>query len=198
MAENRLSVAWATLAVVALAIAATAFPGIAVALEHDRSAMLHGELWRPVTGQLVHWSWPMAGADLGVIAVAGSLVERRSRRRALLGIGAALLAVAGAVALSPDLLRYRGSSGVATALVALALMDVVLEKTGARALALGGLVLLLAKVTIELATGRPLLAWTMPPGIELFAPAHAAGLLAGVAVAATARAAPSPPRGAGS
>ncbi len=166
-----------------LALAATAVPQIAAGLEYDRPAMLRGEIWRPVTGQLAHWSWPMAVADLGVIAVAGAFVERRARRRVVLGLAAGLLAVAVVVALSPGLLRYRGSSGVATALVALALTDDGLPA----GLALGGLLLLLAKTAIEGTTGQPVFPGTLPHGVTVTTPAHVAGLLAGLAVGLTAR-----------
>ncbi|HET9301111.1 MAG TPA: rhomboid family intramembrane serine protease [Candidatus Polarisedimenticolaceae bacterium] len=179
VAESGLSVPWATAGFVVLALAATTVPG----LEYDRAAMLRGEIWRPVTGQLLHWSWPMAAADLGVIAVAGTFVERRARRRVVLGLAAGLLAVAVVVALSPGLLRYRGSSGVATALVTLALTD---ERLPA-GLALSGLLLLLAKTAIEGTTGQPLLPGTLPHGVALTTSAHVAGLLAGLAVGLTVR-----------
>jgi membrane associated rhomboid family serine protease len=138
--------------------------------------MLRGEIWRAVTGQLVHWSWPMAAADLGVIAAAGSFLETRARRRVLLGIAAGLLAVAASVVLSHGLLRYRGSSGVATALVALALTGLP------RRLAVGGLCLLGAKIVLELATGQSLFPGTLPAGVALTPAAHLAGALAGLAV----------------
>ena len=170
-----------TLVVVALALLAGAVPRIAAGLEYDRAAMLRGEVWRPLTGQLVHWSWPMTAADLGVLAAAGLFVERRSRGRAWLGIAAGLLAVAAAVALSPDLLRYRGSSGVATALVVLALLDLRLP------LAVCGLLLLSAKTAVEIATGQPVLAGTLPAGVALAPAVHVAGALAGLAVGAATR-----------
>ncbi|HEX5041707.1 MAG TPA: rhomboid family intramembrane serine protease [Candidatus Polarisedimenticolaceae bacterium] len=172
-----------TLLFVALALLAGASTRIASGLEYDRAAMLRGELWRPLTGQLVHWSWFMALADLGVIAAAGAFVERRAPRRAWLGMCAALLAVAAVVALSPGLLRYRGSSGVATAMVALALTDAALPV----AVTVAGLLLLLAKTAVEIATGQPVLPGTLPEGVALTTTAHVAGLLAGMAVGLPAR-----------
>jgi rhomboid family GlyGly-CTERM serine protease len=165
-----------TLVFVVLALLAGAVPRVVAGLEYDRAAMLRGEIWRPVTGQLVHWSWPMAVADLGVLALAGALVERRSARAAWLGLAAALLVVGIAVTLSPGLLRYRGSSGVATAMVALGLTYLRLP------LALGGLSLLGAKTAFEVVTGQPVLPGTLPPGIDLTPAAHLAGALAGLGV----------------
>jgi rhomboid family GlyGly-CTERM serine protease len=165
-----------TLVFVALALLAGAFPRIASGLEYDRAAMLRGEVWRPVTGQLVHWSWPMAVADLGVLAAAGTFVERHAPRRAWFGIAFTLLAVGAAVALSPGLLRYRGSSGVATAMVALALLDLRLP------LALSGLSLLSAKTAFELVTGQPVFPGTLPSGVVLTPAAHLVGAVTGLGV----------------
>jgi len=142
-------------------------------------------VWRPVTGQLTHWSWAMAAADLLAILLAGAWIEGRSRRLLLAGMGTALLAVALAVVFAPPgFARYRGSSGVATALIALASTELALrrQKIGVVLLAV-----LVCKVAVETAAGRPVLAWTLPKPVTLAAAVHAAGLLSGVGVALAAR-----------
>ena len=53
-AARRLPVA--SLLFVVLAAALYALPGTAARLQYDRTAILHGELWRVLTGHLVHWS----------------------------------------------------------------------------------------------------------------------------------------------
>ena len=84
-------------------------------LEWERTAILHGELWRLVGGHVVHYSLSHAGADaLGLVAM-GLVAEplTGSRRFALVLGGGALLISLGLLALAPGLLAYRGASGLA-------------------------------------------------------------------------------------
>ena len=46
---------------VAASAAASAIPGLPEVLEYDRAAVSRGQVWRAATGQLVHWSFAMAG-----------------------------------------------------------------------------------------------------------------------------------------
>ena len=50
------------------------------ALEYHRDGVAAGELWRLLTGQLVHWSTAMLMADFAVLLVAGFLLARTSPR----------------------------------------------------------------------------------------------------------------------
>lgn len=47
-------------------------------LQYDRRAVLDGELWRLLTGNLVHWSLPHFTLDLGAFFIVGLLWERHS------------------------------------------------------------------------------------------------------------------------
>lgn len=87
----------------------------AAGLEWERTAILHGELWRLWSGHLVHYALSHAGADaLGLVA-AGLVAEplAGSRRFALVLGGGALLISLGLLALAPGLSEYRGASGLA-------------------------------------------------------------------------------------
>jgi len=87
----------------------------AAAMAWERSAILHGELWRLIGGHVVHFSPSHAGADaLGLIAM-GLVAEplTGSRRFALVLGGGALLISLGLLALAPGLSEYRGASGLA-------------------------------------------------------------------------------------
>ena len=91
-------------------------------LQYDRQAILDGEVWRLLTGNLVHWSLPHFALDVGVFLCVGLLWERQvgpSYPWLLFGggwaIGLALLVC------QPDLPWYRGLSGVASGQFALAL-----------------------------------------------------------------------------
>lgn len=85
-------------------------------LVYHREAISNGELWRVVTGNLVHLSRPHVLRDLVPFVLAGGVLEAASRRRfALLCLASA--AVIGAVLYlaHPEVLVYGGLSGVVTA-----------------------------------------------------------------------------------
>lgn len=138
-------------------------------------------VWRALTGQLVHWSFPMALANAVTLAVAGATLEIRSsatwRRAALLGAAFS----AAWISLGADV-PYRGASGIATALCAALAIDLARSGgTRTRLLVLAGAVLFVAKVAWE-ASGHaaPVAAWTLPGGIRVAWPVHVAGALAGI------------------
>ena len=124
----------------------------------------------------------MALTDLGAVLLLGAWLERRSRRVA--GEAVAIGAVASAlvlVVLLPGLERYRGASGIASALfVAVALdLGAGTASRAAQRTAIAALVLFTAKVAFEGATGRALFAGPLPGEIPTIPPVHAAGGLAG-------------------
>src|SRR5262245_50463251 len=103
---------------VLVAICAAAFLQPAETLQYDRARVEAGEVWRLLTGQMVHWTARMAALDLGMVLGLGAWLEARGERRSaglalLLGAGLTALAVH---VLSPRLLFYRGSSGLASVL----------------------------------------------------------------------------------
>jgi membrane associated rhomboid family serine protease len=88
---------------------------ISAGLAWERAAILHGELWRLLSGHLVHYSVSHAGADALVLLAMGLVAEPAvgSRRFAImLGGGAALVSL-GLLALAPALHEYRGASALA-------------------------------------------------------------------------------------
>jgi rhomboid family GlyGly-CTERM serine protease len=83
------------------------------ALEFNRQAVLHGQLWRLVTGSLVHWSREHFLLDVGAFLIVGLLYERHLRRSypwILLASGVAV--GCGVLWFRPDMTVYRGLSGV--------------------------------------------------------------------------------------
>lgn len=171
---------------VAASVAASAIPGLPEILEYDRAAVSRGQVWRVATGQLVHWGFAMAALDLAVVAIAGASLELRSRRIAGLTLALALPIIGLAVQLGvPWLERYRGSSGVGSALVAALVIDVIRNERDAirRAIAAGIGVVFVAKLAWELATGSALPLGHLPSGIAVVPQAHLAGALSGLAAA---------------
>lgn len=107
------------------------------------------EPWRLWTGQFIHWSWGHALANLLALFVPLALLEAPTRRRALLGLG--LLAPLLSLSLLPFLANapYRGASGLACALWALAGVSLLRQGKGARGPGLGLLFLLGMKLFLE-------------------------------------------------
>ncbi len=151
-------------------------------LEYDRAAVAAGEVWRPFTGQLVHWSLRMALCDVGVSAAACAALELRSRRAAGSALVLALAAVAAAVHWAPPRFEsFRGSSGLAAGLFsALLVLLFATGRTAQRGLAAALCVLFALKLVFE-ASGSPLFAGPLPTGVAVAPAAHAAGALAGLA-----------------
>jgi rhomboid family GlyGly-CTERM serine protease len=182
LTERRAPVVIACL--VAASVAASAVPGAAEILEFDRSGLTRTPLWRAATAQLVHWSVGMAAIDLAVVAIAGACLELRSRRIACWTLAFAIVLVGVTVLYAiPSLERYRGSSGIAAAVVAALLVDVVRRERSPvrRVLAAGIGVAFVAKFAWELATGSAIPIGHLPPGIAVAPQVHVAGAIAGIA-----------------
>jgi rhomboid family GlyGly-CTERM serine protease len=161
---------------------ALAVAGAQTTLEFDRGRVAGGELWRLATGQFVHWSWPMLFADAGVLFVAGGIVERRSRGLLLMSLVVSLGAVAASIeCLDSDLDRYRGSSGVACALVSAGLLDLCQAPGRSRLLGAAIGVAFVSKLLWELAFGETVVQATLPSGIVLAPWVHVSGAAAGAA-----------------
>ena len=174
---------WIILAVVAGASLASLLPGAAGILEYDRTAVEAGEIWRLLTGQLVHWTARMTAADLAVLLAVGAWLEIRCRRVALVALLAgALLVGLGLYGLAPELSHYRGSSGLASALFAAAALEMATASPlrWQRASALTALVLFAAKLFWELETGRALAAGPLLPGVVVTPSVHLLGGMAGL------------------
>src|SRR5947209_1606633 len=172
---------WLTVTLAALCAAASLVP--AAALEYDRGRVAAGEVWRLLTGQLVHWTPRMALFDLGMLLGLGAWLEMRGDRRLAimaLALGGGLTALA-VDALSPGLLVYRGSSGLASALFVLAAVRVAESRDPwTRVLAKAAVALFLAKAGCEAVAGQALFAGPLPPGVGVVPLVHLLGGLGGL------------------
>lgn len=110
------------------------FGSLVEGLQFDRRAILHGQLWRLLTGNLVHWSVEHFFLDVGAFAVVGLLYERHLARHYPWILLAAGLAVGcGMLVLLPELATYRGLSGVDSGQFAAALcVECLLAKRQSR------------------------------------------------------------------
>lgn len=144
----------------------------------DRSAIATGEVWRLITGHLVHSDARHALWDIGALAAIGCLMEAQGRRRMMAALLAGVIAVD--VCLwwfMPALERYCGLSGLLNALFVVALAD--LWKTHRHPLfPLAGLGLCV-KLAVEIAAEQSLFVSTAWPSVPL---AHLAGCMGGLAL----------------
>jgi rhomboid family GlyGly-CTERM serine protease len=174
-----------TAALVASGLLLSFAPGAADALQYDRGAVGNLQLWRPLTGQLVHWTPRMTLVDLGAILILGIWLEMRSRRLLVAStLGAACLVAAGLHFFLMDLSVYRGSSGLASALFLSAALLLLSDRRLAmwwRGLALVALLLFLSKIMFEIVSGAPLAAGHFPTGVRVTPAVHLLGAAAGAA-----------------
>ena len=121
-----------TLCVAAAALLATLPSAVAEFLIYDRNAIGSGEIWRLLSGHLVHFTSSHLLMDLFAFVVSGSLIEHERRGDCgwlYLSMGAA---ISGALwSLDPLLDRFGGLSGLAYGNVAfLALLVLHRRKSG--------------------------------------------------------------------
>lgn len=170
-----------TSALVAAAVAIFLLPpGVAAALQFDRAAVAHGEVWRLVTAHLTHFDASHLVWDVGVLAALGWAGERQSGRATALALALAAVAITGAVwAWQPQFATYRGLSGLDCALYGLQAAH-LLRQPGRtpRLIGVGALAALGAKCVIELSSGTTLFA--QGNGYDPVPLAHLIGGLAGV------------------
>jgi|GEM_PF-3066641 len=174
-----------TLAIVGLAVVATAgafgSPRIADALRAD-GRIADGQLWRVVTGPLVHATWGHLVRDLALVALAGVAYEAPLRALRVPLFVAGLVVPAVAVLAAGDARWYCGVSGLSHALLAAALSYEVTRRRGAaRALVLGLCAVAALKPLYELATGTPAFVMSLGDGVTQVPLAHVVGVLIGIA-----------------
>lgn len=138
--------------------AVLALPPLQAALIYNRAAVEDGEIWRLITGNLVHLSPSHFLCNVAALIVIGTLIETRPCRHfpVLCLVSAALIGVM-VYALEPGLLVFGGLSGVVTAAVTFFCLRGLRETGARRWVCLAALACLVAKMGIELASGSSLL-----------------------------------------
>jgi rhomboid family GlyGly-CTERM serine protease len=82
-------------------------------LQFDRAAILQGQIWRLLTGNLVHWSPEHFLLDVGAFLAVGLMYEpARQRQYPWILLVAALSVGLSVLIFLPDMSIYRGLSGV--------------------------------------------------------------------------------------
>jgi rhomboid family GlyGly-CTERM serine protease len=179
-----------TLLLTALAFA-TLGAAASEAFQYDRERLAAGELRRVLTCQWTHWSLDHLLWDAAVFAALGAVCERRDRRGFLATVLVAAVGVPVAVYLSrPELLAFRGLSGIDSALVGLVLADLTagyVRRKDRRGVATTVFIsfLFLAKTGDELVTGNALFVDATAAGFVAVPEAHLVGFAIGIAVTLT-------------
>jgi rhomboid family GlyGly-CTERM serine protease len=133
-------------------------PFLESVLIYDRSAIVHGELWRLVTGNLVHYSAAHLGYDLLALLVAGAMIETSGYRYYPILCFAAATFIGMVLYWSePAMLYYAGLSGVATAAIVYLCLHGLAEKGAWRWVCAAALLGLGMKVGAEFTLNESLL-----------------------------------------
>jgi len=148
-------------------------------LIYDRAAIDDGELWRVVTGNLVHHSASHFVYDVVPFLIAGTLMEiQQLRYSAALYLASAALIGAALYLGKPEIIVFGGLSGVVTAAVMFLCLH-GLDETGAwRWLCLAVLACLVAKIGAEMALGSSFLFTTEPQNFVPVPESHVVGAAA--------------------
>ena len=174
-----------TLALTAVVFAVHTWPGAAAGLQLERAAVAVGEWWRLVAGHFTHWSADHLVWDVLVFALLGAACEVTSRRRMLITLGIAIVAIPLAVLLwQPQFHTYRGLSGLDSALFGLLAFDLLREKlreSHHRAVVAIGLLIVafIAKAAFESLTGSAVFADSAAGGFVPVPLAHLVGFVSG-------------------
>lgn len=168
-----------TLLLCGVAASVFSLPLAQTALVYNRAAIADGELWRLVTGNLVHLSTPHFLYDVTALLVAGALVEMHRYRHfaTLCLVSGALIGVTLYVAM-PEIVVFGGLSGVVTAAVTYLCLHGVQQGGAWKWLCLLMLAGLVTKLGVEMAFGFSL---TLGAGTQTFVPvpvSHVTGAVA--------------------
>jgi rhomboid family GlyGly-CTERM serine protease len=165
------------------------FPSAAGALEYNRPAIVSGQIWRLATGHLVHYSFDHFFWDTLTLGVLAVVCERRNQLR----FCTCAIVSAASISLAmwfwaPSIYRYRGLSGVDSAVFALVAGELFSEgiRSATRmhvAIAAACLTGFVLKSVFELTTGQTVFVTSLGFGAVGVPLAHLVGAATGVVIA---------------
>jgi rhomboid family GlyGly-CTERM serine protease len=173
---NPAAVPIGTLLICAVAGAIYGAPVLQAVAIYDRAAIGSGELWRLMTGNLVHHSTSHFVYNVVPFLLAGALIEIQGLRRFLALCALSSMFIGATLYIGkPEIAVFGGLSGVVTAAVTFLCLH-GLDKAGAwRWLCLAVLICVVAKTGLEMALGSSFLS-AVEPGIFVAVPeSHAVG-----------------------
>ena len=149
---------WATVAVALAAMLIFSFPGLTDTFIYQRSLIFSGQVWRTWTGHIVHFGPTHLWWDLAVFLPAGCWLEHLRPKCAywFYPLCPVIISVV-LLIFDPTLERYAGLSGLATGTLVLLACIQLQNKKESPWIWLGVLLLVVAKLVLELRQGTPLL-----------------------------------------
>lgn len=179
-----------TLVFVACAVVVELTPALAKSLVFEREAIERGELWRLLSGHVVHGTTRLALFDLAAFALFGAWIERSSRRLFVAVLSASALTSSLVVLFLTEYGRYIGSSALVTGFLVATAVEVLRSSPGRAALvvALTLIAFFAVKVVLESLGSWPALWSGIPPGYQPAVMAHLGGALGGASAAFARRA----------
>lgn len=156
-------------------------PGASSILQYDRDRVGGGEIWRLLTSHWTHWSAEHLLWDVVVFIALMALSLHISLRKTGIVLGSASVGIPlGLYFLQPELIYYRGLSGLDTALFAFVVVHMMksMKRKGDRA----GQVLVLTllagfclKIAFETIVGEAVCVTHMAPNVVVVPSAHIIG-----------------------
>ena len=172
----------ATLLLCGVAGVVFAVPALQAQLIYNRAAIDEGEIWRLVTGNLVHLSPSHFLYDVAALFLVGALTEIRGYRYfTMLCLVSAAFVGATLYISKPEIVVFGGLSGIVAGAVTFLCLNGLNEGGAWRRLSLVVLICLGIKIAIEIALGGSLV---LPAASQDFVPVPL-GHLAGAAAALT-------------
>lgn len=170
----------------ALIVGASVTEPVKAALSLQSGLGEAGKWWQALSCHMVHFGWGHFWRDGPALALLSGLIEVRSRAALLAVLGIAVWVVPAAVLLSePEILPYRGASGLVVAAFAWLGGNAIQRRDADRLARLAGvlaLVVLAVKIWLEIAEGR-LMEGESGEVIVVSWSAHLAGALVGLFLA---------------
>jgi rhomboid family GlyGly-CTERM serine protease len=149
---------WGTVLITVAALITSAYAHLADVLIFQRSLIFSGQIWRTWTGHIVHFGPTHLAWDLAVFLPAGVWLENlRPRCARWLYLLCPVIISVLLLTFDPTLERYAGLSGLAIGTLVLLAVVQLTNKNESPWLWLGVLVLVVAKLGIEIRQGAPLL-----------------------------------------
>lgn len=135
------------------------FPPLTNAIEYQQAAIAEGQAWRLITGHFTHWNFDHLFWDLSAFVGLAFVCLKRSIARTLVCIlGSSLAISVGLWFYQPEIITYRGLSGIDSALFVLLAVGVLRDACAERDWLLGTAALLglggfVTKLGFEVLTG---------------------------------------------
>ncbi len=168
---------------VAAVLLAFAFPTLSERLQYDHIAIAQGEWWRFLTSHLTHWTGNHLLWDLVMFVALAISALRISKLRTYGTLLAAGILIPIAVWIfQPEMIHYRGLSGLDSALFVFVLLELIKKQSTKIQSSMLWLMLIsfVAKVFYEFITGNTLFVQSMGANISGVPLAHLVGGITGV------------------